>query len=151
MNMNDEEFYIFHQILLISYFLKKRRKKMYKSSLSEEEAKCLLFLGMGNGEKRISECIHFFQKHKSTVRQKLLSLEKKKIISLKHCDGDKREKKIMLTNKGKKLFSEILERNKFFKRQIFQNFSELEKRNFVKLLTKIKENIKNYEKETKKK
>ena len=151
MNMNDEEFYIFHQILLISYFLKKRRRKIYKSSLSEEEAKCLLFLGMGNGEKRISECIHFFQKHKSTVRQKLLSLEKERIISLKHCDGDKREKKIMLTNKGKKLFSEILERNKFFKQQVFQNFSESEKRNFVKLLAKIKENIKNYEKETKKK
>ncbi len=140
--MNIENgFKIFHTIFLKSFLIKKDVKKnVERFGLSETEVRFMFFIGLGNGERRINEFISFSGKHKSTVRQKLLSLEKNNFININICDEDKREKKVSFTKKGKNLFQKILNINNSYQEKVFKQFSKKEIEMLLSLLKKIHTN-----------
>jgi DNA-binding MarR family transcriptional regulator len=110
---------------------------MEKFGLSEAEARFLFIIGLGGGERKISELIDFSGKHKSTVRQKLSLLEKKLLINVSSCSQDKREKNVSFTKKGEKLFQKILKINNSYQKKIFKKFTNKELETLLKLLNKL--------------
>ncbi len=132
----EDGFKIFHRIFYLAYRIKKERKKMMQNfNLSEAEAQILFFLGLNHGEVENYKLVNFYQKHKSTIRQKLKTLEEKDLIIFEKCN-DERKKKIRLSQKGAKLFKKILSLNTEYQNSVLQKFSEKEKKTLIKLLDK---------------
>ncbi len=141
-------FKIFHNIFSIAFSIKKDVRERVKAfGLSEAEARFLFFIGLGDGERKMEELLHFFQKHKSTVHQKITSLEKKGFIVSNSCIDDKREKSVAFTPQGKKLFHEILRVNTDYQKEVLKNLSQEERVRLLLLLEKMYSGIKQeYEK-----
>ncbi len=131
-------FKVFHNIFSLAFSIKKDVGEAVKTfGLSEAEARFLFFIGLGGGERKMEELLLFFQKHKSTVRQKITSLEAKKLIISSLCHDDKRTKKVSFTEKGKKLFQKILRVNTAYQKQVLQQLSQEEVQTLLSLLEKI--------------
>jgi len=146
----DTQFKIIQKILDIAFLVGKQVKPASKKyGLTEMEAQFLVFLGIQKQrELSLRQFMCFFHKHKSTVHQKLKPLAKKGFIQLTISPDDKREKKVFLTEEGRKVFREIAQEKKKYRKKIFQNFSEEDFRNLLQLLEKLEFNDdnSNYEK-----
>lgn len=134
MNKRDE---LLHMIFSLAFKLKKNFSDIIsKYNLTEIEAKFIYHIGDGE-RKKTCELIDYFKKHKSTVRQKTKSLERKGFIEIEKSQGDKRERIINLTKKGEEFFLKIKKIREKYSEIIFQNFSKEEEDYLYSLLKKI--------------
>ncbi|MFT6361298.1 MAG: DNA-binding MarR family transcriptional regulator [Candidatus Paceibacteria bacterium] len=103
--------------------------------LTEMEAKFIFYIGDENN--KTSALIERFKKHKSTIRQKTLALEKKGFIVVKASTEDKRERIIDLTKKGKDFYIEMKKIEKKYHNTVFKDFSEEDREGLMRLLQKL--------------
>ena len=132
----DDDYKILHVVFQTTHILKNDFKKFSNHlGLSEMEIKFLLSIGGGNN--KISTLISFFNKHKSTITQKINSLEEKKYIVISSSEKDKRERIIALTAKGKHLYIKATAIKKEYIQKVFSTFTRKEKKQLLQLLEKL--------------
>lgn len=123
-------------MFLIVHQLKKEFAEIVgEYDLTEMEAKFLLHIGHGNS--KISDLIRYFEKHKSTIRQKTKSLEEKGYIISDSDSEDKRERNLYFTQKGTDFFAEMKHLRAIHFKKVFKDFSKKELQMLEELLIKI--------------
>lgn len=103
--------------------------------LTEREAK--FFYHIRNGINTSTLLQKHFKCHKSTVTQKTSSLKEKAYLDEDISSKDKREKKFILTKKGKDFYKKIDLRFAELEAEIFKNFSKKEEEKLLELLLKL--------------
>ena len=135
MKMNNN-YKVFHKIFHISYILGLDFKNFAADfELSEMEAKFMFCIGDGN--RKISDLICFFKKHKSTITQKINALEGKKYIKIENSSHDKRERKVTLTKKGELIHQKMLKVKGEYRKKVFKNLTKKDQNQLLELLEKI--------------
>lgn len=137
---------ILHQMFIIVHHLKKEFAEMAsKYNLTEMEAKFLIHIGYGH--EKTSELIKYFEKHKSTIRQKTKSLEEKGYLKTVASLEDRREINLEFTSKGQSFFDKMSLLKKSHYEKVFKDFSKKEIDLLSDLLNKLEIN-KDHEKYT---
>lgn len=128
---------IIHTIFTLSHVLRSDFEDFLRDfNLSVMEGKFLIRIS--EGKNSAAALIQYFQKHKTTITQKIQSLEQKGFIVAKPSPEDRREKILSLTEKGRSFSQKIKLAEKSYCKQIFTDFSKEEIELCGELLTKIK-------------
>lgn len=134
--MADEKI-IIHSIFTLAYILRSDFRFFLRDfDISPIEAKFLLMIF--RGFHSVPELSQHFRKHKSTIAQKIHGLHEKALIKTVVSKHDRREKKLFLTEKGKKMAQEISLLHEQYLDNSFQDFSKKELSQLKSLLDKIK-------------
>jgi len=127
---------ILHGMFVIVHHLKKDFVNFVSQyDVTEMEAKFIFFIG--DEHNKTADLIERFKKHKSTIRQKTRSLEKKGYITVQNSKEDKRERIVVLTKKGKEFYTEMKKIEKKYHNKVFKNFSKKDKDSLRELLQKL--------------
>jgi len=133
---------ILHRLFVIVYHLKKKFQEFIgEYNITEMEAK--IIFSMETYQSKISDIIKRFEKHKSTITQKTRSLEEKGYVTMNYAKGDRRERVLTLTKKGKKFHTHIKDIEKKYHDDVFCKFTPQQKKEFIRLLNKIE--VEHYE------
>lgn len=90
-----------------------------------------------HGELKQHELAEKFEINTATVTRSLEKLEKKELIIRKEDFKDKRQKNVLLTDKGKDILNNVGKKHILFKERIFKDFSSEEYSILLNLLNKI--------------
>ena len=132
----DNQSNILHSMYTIAYILKKGFTEFVSDyDLTEMEAKFLFRIG--SKKQKTCDLIDFFQKHKSTIRQKTRALEEKGFITIECGKDDKRERLVNLTKKGEDFYSNIKDIKDQYHKNIFKKFTKDEEQELYILLNKL--------------
>ncbi len=129
---------------LIMRYFEKASTIQYVQSVTGSNTFIIRFLARHDGsavyQKDIEEN---FSITRSTTSRVLALMEKKNLIVRESVEGDKRLKRIVLTDKAWALHKSILEEIDAFEATLTQNLSEEEIDQFLKILTQMKTNLEN--------
>ena len=133
--MNNKRNILHLMFVLVAQLRRDFKEFLIDYDLTEMEAKFILFIGEGFNET--AQLIERFKKHKSTIRQKTRSLEEKGYVTTTSGTVDKRERIVVLTDKGNSFYTEMKKAELEYHNQVFKNFSQKDQKELVKLLGKI--------------
>lgn len=97
-----------------------------------------------HGEVKQYELAEKFDINTATVTRSLNKLEKKGLIKRKEDSTDKRQKNVVLTDKGKDILDRIGEKHTLFKNEIVKDFSSEEYSELLNLLNRLLKELEKY-------
>lgn len=123
-------------------FIENELSKNGIKDLAVSNGSILFILFKNNGKTTIKEIVEILDKTKSTVSDKVSSLEKAGYVTKKQDTKDKREVHVELTEKGyatKEIFADVSLK---LLSQLYTGVSDEEKKILVELVTKVGDNLK---------
>lgn len=120
--------------------VKENKIPFYPSPLQAKITKYLV----ENKEKEVyqKDLEEVFEVSKATISGVLFTMEKNEVIQRLASENDARQKKIVLTKKGKEMYKDVKETFRKLNEEIIKDISEEELKNFTETIRKMRNNIK---------
>lgn len=141
-----EQSYHYLSMVNHSLFQKLVYSKIHNLELTPGQPKVLEYLSQYDGSIQ-RDIARGCQIEKATLTGILDRMEEKKLLERRCMDGNRRATRVFLTAKGQKQSEIIQQIFCELEKQIFANISVEEKEDFIKLMTKIHDNLSEMENE----
>lgn len=141
-----EQSYHYLSMVNHSLFQKLVYSKIHNLELTPGQPKVLEYLSQYDGSIQ-RDIARGCQIEKATLTGILDRMEEKKLLERRCMDGNRRATRVFLTTKGQKQSEIIQQIFCELEKQIFANISVEEKEDFIKLMTKIHDNLSEMENE----
>ena len=140
MNVNSSISFLSHIHTITATFLTEKLKKQGFNDFASSHGNILLQLNK-NGQMTMSELAKAINRDKSTATVLVRKLEKEGFVSIINDKKDKRNKNILLSQKGMEYTKITTEISNELLSTFYKGFSNQEKQNFLEYLERIEKNF----------
>ena len=140
MNVNSSISFLSHIHTIIATFLTEKLKKQGFNDFASSHGNILFQLNK-NGKMTMSELAKAINRDKSTATVLVRKLEKEGFVSIINDKKDKRNKNILLFQKGMEYTKITTEISNELLSTFYKGFSNQEKQNFLEYLERIEKNF----------
>lgn len=140
MNVNSSISFLSHIHTITATFLTEKLKKQGFNDFASSHGNILFQLNK-NGQMTMSELAKAINRDKSTATVLVRKLEKEGFVSIINDKKDKRNKNILLSQKGMEYTKITTEISNELLSTFYKGFSNQEKQNFLEYLERIEKNF----------